>query len=71
VGDSSDPINPRHYSELTPEPITVIEGWGLGFHLAQVIKYLARAGRKGEGTYFQDLLKARWYLDRLISKGVK
>lgn len=62
-------INPRHYADLTPEPIEVIEGWRLGFHLAQVIKYVARAGRKGD--YLEDLMKARWYLNRVIEKGRK
>lgn len=66
--DPEDPISPRHYSELDPEPIHVIERWGLCFHLAQVIKYVSRAGRKGgPGKFTEDLKKARWYLDRLIT----
>lgn len=64
-----DPINPDHYSKLVPEPIEVIESWGLGFHLAQVVKYIARAGVKGgREKMAEDLKKARWYLDRLIMK---
>ncbi len=48
-----DPVNaPPHYtrnadgSARAVEPIDVIEDWGLGFHEGQVLKYLARAGRK-------------------------
>lgn len=51
-----------HYSDLNPQPIVVIEGWRLNFHLGCVIKYVARAPYKGDQT--RDLLKARWYLER-------
>lgn len=44
--------------------IDFIEDQQLGFHEAQVIKYVARA--KHKGNEMQDLMKARWYLDRLI-----
>lgn len=64
----TDPIDPPHYRDLQPEPIDVIEGWGLGFHLAQVIKYVARAGRKDPSKRLEDLRKAAWYLERLIRK---
>ena len=36
-----------------------------GFYAGQVIKYLWRHERKGRAL--EDLKKARWYLDRLIS----
>lgn len=50
----------------------MIESWGLDFHRAQVLKYIARAGRKGgPGKYLEDLMKARYYLDRAIKKGSK
>lgn len=55
---------PSHYSRLRPQPIEVIEAWSLPWHLSNVIKYVARAGRKGEEI--RDLKKARWYLDRYI-----
>lgn len=42
----------------------MIEAWDLGFHLGNVVKYLARAGKKG--PYLEDLRKARFYLDRKI-----
>lgn len=48
------------------EAIKVIEAWGLGFHLGNTIKYIARAGKKDETL--QELKKAKWYLDRKISQ---
>lgn len=67
--DNFDPVNkPSHYhADIPPElePIKVIEGWSVNFHLGQVLKYIARAGKKD--PLLQDLKKARWYLDRYIS----
>lgn len=65
----SDAVNhPPHYGgEADPyEAIKVIEAWQLGFHLGNVVKYLARAGRKDPARILEDLKKARWYLDRYI-----
>lgn len=62
----SDPVRPPHYTDLKPEPIEAIEGWGLGFCLGNCLKYIARAGRKSAETELEDLKKARWYLDRAI-----
>lgn len=57
--------HPPHYiAGRAFEPIDVIEDWGLGFHLANVVKYVARAGRKDDEL--TDLRKARWYLERRI-----
>lgn len=56
--------HPSHYSRYTPEPIEVIEGWGLNFHLGNVLKYIVRASHKG--TEIRDLEKAAWYLARWI-----
>lgn len=62
-----DNINkPEHYNFSTIEPIKAIEAWGLGFHLGNVIKYVARAGHKDPSKYLEDLKKARYYLDRYI-----
>lgn len=62
-----DPINPRHYKSLTPEPITAIEGWNLTYNLGTVVAYIARAGLKGERI--EDLRKAAWHLQREIERG--
>lgn len=48
------------------EAIKVIESWNLGFGLGNAVKYIARAGRKGDAV--EDLRKARWYLDREIQR---
>ena len=66
---ASDPVNhPPHYggADNHYEAIKVIEAWGLGFCLGNVVKYISRAGRKGAAV--EDLKKARWYLDREIAR---
>ncbi|TAK26785.1 MAG: DUF3310 domain-containing protein [Myxococcaceae bacterium] len=65
----SDPVNhPPHYGGEgnVYEAIKVIEAWELGFCLGNAVKYIARAGKKGERV--EDLEKARWYLDREIAR---
>ncbi len=57
---------PPHYTFSSIEPIAAIEAWQLGFHLGCVVKYVCRAGRKGNKV--EDLKKARWYLDREIAR---
>lgn len=62
-----DNINkPKHYNQGKIEPIEVIEDWELGYHLGNVIKYIARAKYKGQ--YKQDLEKAKWYIERELKK---
>ncbi len=61
--DSVD--HPPHYTIGGIEVIDVIEAWALGFHRGNAVKYIARAGRKGDEL--EDLRKARWYLDREIA----
>lgn len=63
----SDPINhPNHYNSGKIEVIEALEDWDLCFHLANVVKYVARAGRKDPKKEIEDLEKARWYLSRKI-----
>ena len=57
--------HPPHYQSGGMEVIDVIEAFGLGFCLGNVIKYILRAGKKD--ATIQELKKARWYLDRHIS----
>lgn len=65
-----DPVNrPAHYTFGSIEIIDAIEDWGLGFHLGNTVKYVARAEHKANAL--QDLKKARWYLDREISRREK
>lgn len=60
--------HPPHYVQPNPaqEPCSVIEAWGLGYHLGNVVKYISRAEKKG--APLEDLKKARWYLDREIAR---
>jgi hypothetical protein len=58
--------NPTHYHPGTYEAIKVINAWGLGFSLGNVIKYISRAGRKNGSSELEDLKKAQWYLNSAI-----
>ena len=61
-----DAVNhPSHYTRGKIEVIDFIEDQQLPYHLGNVIKYIARAGYKGDKL--EDLKKARWYLDRYIN----
>lgn len=44
-------------AKLTPEQLK-------GFCLGNALKYLSRAGKKGD--FYTDIAKARWYLNRLL-----
>jgi hypothetical protein len=60
-----DIINhPNHYTFSRIEVLDAIEAWKLDYHLACVVKYLARAPHKG--NELQDLKKAQFYLNRYI-----
>jgi hypothetical protein len=64
--EASDPVtSPAHYARLQPEPLDVIEAWKLDHHSACAVKYIARAGHKG--NRLEDLRKAAEYLRRLIA----
>ena len=62
--------HPSHYggADNPYEAIKVIEAWDLGFCLGNVVKYISRAGKKPGEAMLKDLRKARWYLDREISR---
>jgi len=62
-----DPISrPAHYTFSKVEVIEAIEAWDLDYIRGNVVKYIARAGRKVEADELQDLLKCQWYLSRAI-----
>ena len=66
---SSENVNhPSHYmSDGGVEAIEVIDSFFHdSFHLGNVFKYIARAGKKGD--YVEDLQKATWYLQREIDR---
>ena len=59
--------HPPHYGgDVIYETIKVIEAWQLDFHVGNAVKYLSRAGKKGDRL--TDLEKARWYIDRAIQQ---
>jgi hypothetical protein len=63
----ADNVNhPAHYKAGGIETIDFIEAKGLNYHLGNVVKYITRADIKGNRE--EDLLKARWYLNREIAK---
>ena len=57
--ESAEAVNhPAHYGgDTTYEVVKVIEAWGLGFHLGNAVKYIARAGKKAKVSDFEDLKK--------------
>ena len=60
---TADPVNrPSHYTSGKIEVIDFIEDQQLGYHLGNVVKYVARAGKKDPAKEVQDLEKARWHL---------
>ena len=62
-----DPVNhPKHYTGHPSgvECIQIAEHFG--YCLGNVIKYIWRAGQKGDAL--EDLRKARFYLDREIKR---
>lgn len=63
-----DPVNhPTHYTGFSngAEVIDITEN--LTFNLGNVVKYVARAGKKTEDP-IQDLRKAQFYLKREIER---
>ena len=62
-------VDGSHYSKLSIQPWDAMEAWlshdeFCGFLRGNAIKYLARAGHKGDAL--TDIEKARHYLDKLI-----
>ncbi len=61
-----DPVeHPAHYTFGKIEVLDAIEDWGLDYHRGNILKYIVRAGKKGDNL-IEDLRKARFYLDRYI-----
>lgn len=68
----SEKVNhPAHYGGDTPyETIKVLRAWltpeqYAGFLIGNSIKYLSRAGKKGDVA--EDLAKAKWYADAYLA----
>ncbi|MFF5371360.1 DUF3310 domain-containing protein [Streptomyces sp. NPDC013187] len=68
IGKADTVNHPGHYTWL-PNGIEVIDlTEHMNFNRGNAVKYLARAGRKTKATELEDLRKARWYIDREISR---
>lgn len=67
---SEEILRPQHYGGKDDpyEAIKVIEAWGLGFSLGNVIKYISRAGKKHRTKELEDLEKAQTYLGFRINE---
>lgn len=61
--ESNQISHPPHYCFGKYEPVKVIQDWELSFCLGNVLKYIARAGRKDGNSKMQDLLKAKQYIE--------
>jgi len=59
--------HPSHYADGKIEVIDFIDDKKLNFNLGNVVKYVARAGKKDKSKELEDLKKALWYLEREIS----
>ncbi len=65
-----DKQNPDHYvTETGAEVIDIVEC--LDFCSGNVIKYVARAGKKAGESKIDDLLKAKYYLLRVLEREIK
>lgn len=67
----NDPISPKHYKHLPAEAIDIIEAAiakapsnESAYLQGQTLKYLLRCWEKNG---VEDLHKAKWYLDRMVS----
>ena len=67
VEPQPDPVNhPYHYKVGGIETIDFIEAKELNYNMGNAVKYISRADHKGNKK--QDLEKAKWYIDREISR---
>ncbi len=77
VEEKTNPVDPKkelvnspdHYKSSGMEAIDVIEAFNLGFNLGNTVKYILRCGKKD--SELQELKKAKWYLEREISRREK
>jgi hypothetical protein len=70
---SKEMVNhPDHYGgkENIYEVVKVCEAWGLDkdAYIFNVVKYVARAGKKDSSKEIEDLKKAMFYLNRRIER---
>ena len=63
--EKNNNIEPNHYKGDSVQPIDLIESMNMSFNQGNVIKYVSRYKNKND---IGDLLKADWYLQRLIKE---
>jgi hypothetical protein len=74
MNENKEMVNhPSHYQfgdDKTYEVVNVCEAWGLDkdAYIFNVVKYVARAGKKDTDKELQDMKKALWYLNRKIER---
>ena len=73
MSENKEMVNhPKHYGgkENIYEVVKVCEAWGLDkdAYIFNVVKYVARAGKKDSDKELQDMKKALWYLNRKIER---
>lgn len=57
-------FRPAHYASYVIEPITFINANQLSFNVGNVVKYVVRAGKKGDSAkHVEDLEKAKRYIE--------
>ena len=62
-----DPINkPKHYNQGGIEVFDFIKSNNFNYAQGNVVKYVSRYRHKG--APIQDLMKAKWYLTKLIEE---
>ena len=71
IAPKVEEMKPNYYQFTvrghTLDVTDMIQALNLGFEAGNVIKYIARAGRKDATKEIEDLKKAREYIDRLIA----
>ena len=58
--------HPDYYNSGGIEVADFIDAHGLNFNLGNIVKYIARAGKKDGEDILTALMKAQWYLSREI-----
>lgn len=68
ISDDPEVNHPKHYTEH-PSGVECIDiTRHMNFNLGNTVKYIWRAGLKGDGVEIQDLEKAKWYLNDEIKR---
>ncbi len=65
IHSTIEKIHPNHYkTQNGKQVIDFIEKYCIDFSLGNAVKYLMRAGKKQNETFYDDINKAIWYINR-------